>query len=57
MEYTDKATVFQAELRAIQMACEFAEAQPRMKILILSDSQAAIQAAVFPLIRSLFYKQ
>jgi hypothetical protein len=52
MEYTGKATVFKAELRAIQMACEFAETQPHTKILILSDSQAAIQASVFPPIRS-----
>jgi ribonuclease HI len=52
VEYTGKAIFFQAELRAIQMACEFAETQPHTKILILSDSQAAIQASVFPLIRS-----
>jgi ribonuclease HI len=52
MEYTGKDKVFHAELRAIQMSCKFAETQPHTKMLILSDSQANIQASVFPLIRS-----
>jgi ribonuclease HI len=50
--YTGSATVFQAELHAIHMACEYALMQPHRTVNILSDSQAAIKAATIPLIKS-----
>jgi hypothetical protein len=50
--YTGVATVFQAELCAIQMACVFALEMADMQVLILSDSQAAILATQNPLIYS-----
>jgi ribonuclease HI len=42
--YNGSATVFQAELHAIHMACEYALMQPHGTVNILSDSQAAIKA-------------
>jgi ribonuclease HI len=50
--YTGSATVFQAELHAIHMACEYALMQPHGTVNILSDSQAAIKAVTLPLIKS-----
>jgi ribonuclease HI len=44
--------VFQAELDAIEMACEFAIQQAPLPVTILSDSQAAIMATANPLITS-----
>jgi ribonuclease HI len=51
-EYTGMATVFQAELYAMQMACDYAKLRADCKVTILSDSQAAIQAVMHPLILS-----
>jgi ribonuclease HI len=51
------ATVFQAELFAIQLACQYAQTQTDQLVIILSDSQAAIQATTNPLIRSRTVKQ
>jgi hypothetical protein len=51
-KFTGIATVFQAELYAIQMACAFAMAQQDHLVIILSDSQSAIQALDTPLITS-----
>jgi ribonuclease HI len=56
-EYTGMATVFQSELFAIQLACQYAQAQPDRLVIIQSDSQAAIQASTNPLIRSRTVKQ
>jgi ribonuclease HI len=46
------ATVFQSELFAIILACEFAEKQAEQQIHILTDSQAAILAISHPQITS-----
>jgi ribonuclease HI len=51
-EFTGAATVFQAELYAIKMACKFAIQQAPSPVTILSDSQAAIMATANPLITS-----
>jgi ribonuclease HI len=51
-EYTGMATVFQAELYAMQMACDYAKLRADHKVIILSNSQAAIQAFMHPLILS-----
>jgi ribonuclease HI len=56
-EYTGMATVFQAELFAIQLACQYAQTQTDQLVIILSDSQAAIQATTNPLICSRTIKQ
>jgi hypothetical protein len=56
-EYTGMATVYQTELFAIQLACQYAQAQTDRLVIILSDSQAAIQATTDPLIRSRMVKQ
>jgi ribonuclease HI/retron-type reverse transcriptase len=43
-KYVGTATVFQAEVHAIQMACEQALTYPDVRVTIFSDSQAAILA-------------
>jgi ribonuclease HI len=50
--YTGIATVFQSELHAIQIACTYASMHADRLIVILSDSQSAIQAVSNPLITS-----
>jgi ribonuclease HI len=51
-EHVGEATVFQAELHAITMACTFAQTQTDQKITILCDCQAAIKAVYKPMITS-----
>jgi ribonuclease HI len=51
-EYTGIATVLQAELYAIQMACEYAATRQETQVTILSDCQSAILATAKPLIFS-----
>jgi ribonuclease HI len=51
-EYTGAATVFQSELHAINMSCTFAIRQQNRLIIILSNSQSAIQAIANPLVTS-----
>jgi ribonuclease HI len=46
------ATVFQAELHAITMACQAAEQHPEARVTLFSDSQAAIYAIAKPCIQS-----
>jgi ribonuclease HI len=43
-EYTGQATVFQAKVHAIKMACDYAMQMVPAQVIILSDSQAAILA-------------
>jgi ribonuclease HI len=56
-EYTGMATIFQAKLFAIQLDGQYAQAQTDPIVIILSDSQAAIQATTNPLICSRTVKQ
>jgi ribonuclease HI len=51
-DYTGSATVFQAEVYAIEMACEYATQQACPLVTILSDSLAAILALTSPYITS-----
>jgi hypothetical protein len=51
-EFTGVATVFQSELYAIEMACEFALQQVPSPVTVLSNSQSAIMAITNPLITS-----
>jgi ribonuclease HI len=48
-EYTGAATVFQSEVRAISMACEYVTSRQPTQVTILSDSQAALMAITNPL--------
>jgi ribonuclease HI len=51
-EYIGTATVFQSEVRAISMACEYVALRQPTQVTILSDSQAAIMAITNPLLTS-----
>jgi hypothetical protein len=46
-EYTGAATVFQSEVHAISMACEYVTSRQPTQVMILSDSQAAIMAICY----------
>jgi ribonuclease HI len=50
--YTGKATVFQSEIYALQMACDYVTPMSPPKVIFLSDSQSLIEALTNPLITS-----